>query len=61
MYLVKTHNLQGPIADDVALVEDVEHVVIEDAHKEEHILEDALEAEHDEDALKKLHELKNKK
>ena len=43
-------------ADDVALVEDVEHVTIKEAHIEEHELEDALEKEGD---IEELDELKH--
>ena len=41
-------------ADDVALVEEIEHVTIEEAHIEEHELEDALEKEGDAEDLEKL-------
>ena len=41
-------------ADDVALVEEIEHVTIEEAHIEEHQLEDALEKEGDDEDLEKL-------
>ena len=44
----------GVSADDVALVESVEHVTIEEAHVEEQALEEALEKEHDEEDLEKL-------
>ncbi|MCK5851084.1 MAG: sodium:panthothenate symporter [Kiritimatiellae bacterium] len=41
-------------ADDVAMVEEVEHVTIEEAHIEEHELEDALEKEGDIEDLDEL-------
>jgi hypothetical protein len=43
-------------ADDVAMVENVDHVVIEEAHVEEKELQEALEREHDEEDINKLKE-----
>ena len=43
-------------ADDVAIVEAVEHTIIEEAHREEALLEEALEKEHDETDIDNLHD-----
>ena len=48
-------------ADDVALVEVVENVKIEKAHREEELLEKALRSEQDEEDIKNLHEHQNRK
>lgn len=46
--------LDGVSADDVALVEEADHVTIDEAHIEEHALEAALEKAHDDAELQKL-------
>ncbi len=46
----------GVSADDVAQVEDIEHIVMAEAHEEERELEQALAEEHDEEDLVRLRE-----